>query len=116
MIPTVPIVGACTHRGAEGEGGRLEEWKLGEALLPADRLEHTRGAGHHVVTEGSTELDVEISDKKGSLRLDAVVVHARKVPPMWQRLRPSGMGLRFLQADGRDEGLRRLVGRSASLW
>ncbi len=63
-----------------------------------------------------TELDVEVSDKRRMLRLDAVVVHARKVPPMWQRLRPSGMGVRFLQADGRGEGLRRLVGRSASLW
>jgi len=62
-----------------------------------------------------TELDVEVSDKRQSLRLDAVVVHARKVPPMWQRLRPSGMGLRFLDA-GNDDDLRRLVGRSASLW
>ncbi len=63
-----------------------------------------------------TELDVEVTDKKSSLRLDAVVVHARKVPPMWQLLRPSGMGLRFLQAGDRADGLRQLVGRSASLW
>ncbi len=63
-----------------------------------------------------TELDVEVSDKKRSLRLDAVVVHARKVPPMWQLLRHSGMGVRFLEAAENAEGLRRLVGRSASLW
>ncbi len=63
-----------------------------------------------------TELDVEVSGKQHSLQLDAVVVHARKVPAMWQRLRPSGMGLRFLQAEDRGDGLRRLVGRSASLW
>jgi len=62
-----------------------------------------------------TELDVEVSDKRQSLRLDAVVVHARKVPPSWQRLRPSGMGLRFLEAE-QDEGLKRLVGRPAALW
>ena len=63
-----------------------------------------------------TELDLEVSDKKHMLRLDAVVVHARKVPPAWQRLRPSGMGVRFLEADSKTEGLKRLVGRSASLW
>ncbi len=63
-----------------------------------------------------TELDVEVSDKKRRLRLDAVVVHARKVPPIWQQLRPSGMGIRFLEAAERAEGLRRLMGRSAALW
>ncbi len=63
-----------------------------------------------------TELDVELSDKQRSLRLDAVVVHARKVPPTWQRIRPSGMGLRFLDMRAHSEGLRQLVGRSASLW
>lgn len=63
-----------------------------------------------------TELDVEVRDKESSLRLDVVVVHARKVPPVWQRLRPSGMGVRFLAEGERVEGLRRLVGRSAALW
>lgn len=63
-----------------------------------------------------TELDVEVSDKRRMLRLDAVVVHARKVPPVWQCLRPSGMGVRFLDAGDQVEGLRRLVGLSASLW
>ena len=63
-----------------------------------------------------TELDVEVRDKHHSLRLDAVVIHARKVPPMWQRIRPSGMGVRFLEPEETAEGLRRLVGRSAVLW
>ncbi len=63
-----------------------------------------------------TEIDVEVSDRRRMLRLDAVVVHARKVPPAWQCLRPSGMGLRFLDARDRAEGLRRLVGRTATLW
>ena len=63
-----------------------------------------------------TELDVEVSDKRRMLHLDAVVVHARKVPPIWQQLRPSGMGVRFLDAADRAEGLKRLVGKSASLW
>ncbi len=63
-----------------------------------------------------TEVDVEITDKKRSLHLDAVVVHARKVPPAWQCLRPSGMGLRFLEASESAAGLRQLVGRPASLW
>ena len=63
-----------------------------------------------------TELDIEVSDKQHVLRLDAVVVHARKVPPAWQRIRPSGMGVRFLEAREQTEGLRQLVGRSASLW
>ncbi len=63
-----------------------------------------------------TELDVEVSDKRRMLRFDAVVVHARKVPPAWQCLRPSGMGVRFLEAGDQAKGLRRLVGLSASLW
>ncbi len=63
-----------------------------------------------------TELDVEVSDRRCCLRLDVVVVHARKVPPKWQMLRPSGMGVRFLEAADQAEGLGRLVGRSASLW
>ncbi len=63
-----------------------------------------------------TEIDVEVSDRRRMLRLDAVVVHARKVPPVWQSLRPSGMGVRFLDARDRAESLRRLVGSTASLW
>ena len=62
-----------------------------------------------------TELDVELSNKKHSLRLGAIVVHSRKVPPMWQRIRPSGMGLRFLDPKTADE-LRQLLGRSGSSW
>ena len=42
-----------------------------------------------------TEIDLEVSGKEHRMRLDAVVVHARKVPAIWQRLRPSGMGVRF---------------------
>ena len=63
-----------------------------------------------------TELDVEISDKRHSLRLDAIVVHARKVPPMWQRVRPSGMGVRFLEPASAEAQLRELVGRTSSVW
>jgi Tfp pilus assembly protein PilZ len=63
-----------------------------------------------------TEIDIEVSDKQSSLRLDAVVVHARKVPASWQRIRPSGMGVRFLDMQAHAEGLRQLVGPSASLW
>lgn len=63
-----------------------------------------------------TELDVEVSDKKGSLRLDAVVIHARKVPATWQRIHPSGMGVRFLDPTESSNGLRELVGRSSTLW
>ena len=61
--------------------------------------------------------DVEIGNKDQTLRLDAVVVHARKVPPIWQRLRPSGMGVRFLEPADKAEGLRALVGKTASsIW
>lgn len=63
-----------------------------------------------------TELDVEVSSKDHSLRLDAIVVHARKVPPMWQRIHPSGMGLRFLELETTADELKQLVGRSRSLW
>ncbi len=63
-----------------------------------------------------TEVDIELSDKEHSIHLDAVVVHARKVPPNWQRLRPSGMGLRFLDPSERSLALRQLVGPTASLW
>ncbi len=63
-----------------------------------------------------TQLDVEVSDKQRKLRFDAVVVHARKVPPIWQQLRPSGMGVRFLDAGDRAASLKELVGLSASLW
>ncbi len=63
-----------------------------------------------------TEIDVRVSDSKHSLRLDAVVVHARKVPATWQRIHPSGMGVRFFNPSEKDENLRQLVGRSSSLW
>ena len=63
-----------------------------------------------------TELDLEVSDRKRSVRLYAVVVHARKVPATWQRIRPSGMGVRFLDSAANTENLRQLVGPSGSLW
>ena len=63
-----------------------------------------------------TELDVELSDKQRRLHLDAVVIHARKVPSQWQRILPSGMGVRFLEPGECAEGLRRLAGPSAALW
>ena len=63
-----------------------------------------------------TEVDVEVCDKKRPLRLDAVVVHARKVPATWQRIHPSGMGVRFLDPGESSQSLRQLVGRSASVW
>ena len=63
-----------------------------------------------------TRLDVEVRDKQRSLRLNAVVIHARKVPATWQRIHPSGMGLRFLDPTAKSENLRELVGRSSSLW
>ena len=63
-----------------------------------------------------TELDVELSDKKRTVHFDAVVVHARKVPSQWQRIRPSGMGVRFLDPDETAAGLRQLLGRTATLW
>ncbi len=63
-----------------------------------------------------TELDVEISVRQHSLHLDAVVVHARKVPPTWQRIYPSGMGMQFLEPGESADGLRRLMGRSGALW
>ena len=63
-----------------------------------------------------TEVDVEVSDKDVSVHLDAVVVHARKVPPMWQRIRPSGMGVRFLDRGECADRLRQIVGKVAALW
>ncbi len=63
-----------------------------------------------------TELDVEVTDKKTSVHLDAVVVHARKVPAVWQRLRPSGMGLRFLEPGETAASLKRLLGPAAASW
>ncbi|MEM7587624.1 MAG: PilZ domain-containing protein [Acidobacteriota bacterium] len=63
-----------------------------------------------------TQVDVEVSDKEHTMRIDAVVVHARKVPPVWQRIRPSGMGVRFLDPRDRAMALRQMVGPAASLW
>lgn len=58
-----------------------------------------------------TEVDVEVVKGDDTLRLDAVVIHARKVPAMWQRIRPSGMGIRFLEPAEKVATLRRMVGR-----
>ncbi len=63
-----------------------------------------------------TELDVEITIRQHSLHLDAVVVHARKVPPTWQRIYPSGMGMRFLEPADSADGLRQLMGQTGALW
>ncbi|MEM7356405.1 MAG: PilZ domain-containing protein [Acidobacteriota bacterium] len=63
-----------------------------------------------------TLVDIEIVDKKHPVRLHAKVIHARKVPANWQRIRPSGMGVRFLAAAEHAASLRQLVGRAASAW
>ncbi len=63
-----------------------------------------------------TEVDVELKGKKCPLRLDAVVVHARKVPATWQRIHPSGMGVRFLAPTESAEGLKQLIGSASSVW
>ncbi len=67
----------------------------------------------HPVRPG-TRLDLELCDKKQSLRLDAVVVHARKSPANFQRVMPSGVGVRFLDATDSGDHLRQLMGRFAA--
>ena len=62
-----------------------------------------------------TEVDVEVSNKERSLRLGGVVVHARRVAPVWQKIRPSGMGVRFHEPAERADDLRQLMNVPASL-
>lgn len=57
-------------------------------------------------------LDVEVTDKKQTLRLDVVVVHARRSPANWQHILPSGVGVRFLDTLEDPDTLRRLMGRA----
>ena len=59
-----------------------------------------------------TRLDVEITDKKLTLKLGAVVVHARKSPANFQQIMPSGVGVRFLNVADRADNLRKLMGRA----
>ncbi len=49
-------------------------------------------------------LSISIDDDE--LSLDGIVVHAARVSPLLQRLRPSGMGVRF---DGEHPELRQLL-------
>ena len=51
-----------------------------------------------------------ISLEDGDVNLDGVVVHAARVSPLLQRLRPSGMGVRF---DHDHPELRQLLNPSA---
>lgn len=53
-----------------------------------------------------TQVDIEVGDKKRAQHLDAVVVHARKMPPGYQRVHPSGMGL-FLLHPAESSGILR---------
>ena len=62
------------------------------------------------------KVSVEITGNDGFLRLDAVVVHARRVPPVQQQTEPSGMGLRFLEPGESAEVLQQMMGLAASLW
>ncbi len=93
---------------------------IGESKSHVGYTTNVSATGMFVATirplKPGTEVDVEVSGKDHSIHIDAVVVHSRKIPPMWQRIRPSGMGIRFLEPTERSIGLRQLVGPAASLW
>ena len=63
-----------------------------------------------------TRVKVEVGNKDQKLvSLDAVVVHARKVAPVWQKIRPSGMGVHFLTPEKHGEDLLELMAIPAAL-
>ncbi len=63
-----------------------------------------------------TRLALEIGNKgQEPVCLDAVVVHARKVAPVWQKIRPSGMGVKFLTPEVHGERLLDLMSIPAAL-
>lgn len=62
-----------------------------------------------------THVDLEIGANDQAVRLNAEVVHARKVAPVWQKIRPSGMGVRFLEPQRSSDELLDLMSVPASL-
>ncbi len=62
-----------------------------------------------------SQVDLEIGNKEDPVSLDAVVVHARKVAPVWQKIRPSGMGVRFLSPEKYGDDLLELMAIPAAL-
>lgn len=53
-----------------------------------------------------TPLEVEIERPDGTARVACEVVHAARIPPLYQRVFKSGMGVRFIRAS--DEVSRRI--------
>jgi PilZ domain len=63
-----------------------------------------------------THVQLEIGNKEHkTVCLDAVVVHARKVAPVWQKIRPSGMGVHFLTPEKHGDDLLELMSIPAAL-
>ncbi|MEE8522968.1 MAG: PilZ domain-containing protein [Thermoanaerobaculia bacterium] len=62
-----------------------------------------------------THLKLEIGPKEKAVGLDAEVVHARKVAAVWQKIRPSGMGVRFLESQKSSAELLELMSVPAAL-
>ena len=98
---------------------RVQFRPLGEPEAKTGYTTNISQTGMFVATirplKPGTEMDVEVSSKAGSLRLGAVVVHARKVAAVWQKVRPSGMGLRFHEPTERAKDLMALMNVPASL-
>jgi Tfp pilus assembly protein PilZ len=46
-----------------------------------------------------SRLHIEVEDGRGGFSVEGAVVHAYKVSPALEKLRPSGMGVRFLPVD-----------------
>ena len=109
-----------THSRRLGRRLRVRFRSVGESESHLGYTTNISATGMFIATfrplPPGTEVDLEVNDRKDPVRLSAVVVHARKVPAMWQRIRPSGMGMRFLAPAEHCQSLRQLVGRAASVW
>lgn len=46
-----------------------------------------------------TPIELEVERPTGKVRISARVVHAARIPPMYQRVFKSGMGVRFLRPE-----------------
>jgi Tfp pilus assembly protein PilZ len=81
---------------------RVQFWKRGETEPATGFTSNVSNSGLFVATNNplarGTRLRIEVTDPPG-LFIECVVAHAIKVAPGLQRVRQSGMGVRFLRGD-----------------
>jgi Tfp pilus assembly protein PilZ len=82
---------------------QVQFWKKGESHASTGYTTNISPTGMFIGTNSpagkGSRLRIEILDPQRGFVVEAEVAHAVKVPPALQQIKPSGMGIKFLQVD-----------------